>query len=78
MQFKLKVEFGKVAFLTPAGKDMVKSVMTEENARRIIKEGSPIKDDSYPGYPIKAKEYYFEGIIIEDKKQPKVVKTDEN
>ena len=68
MQYKLKVEFEKVTFLTKAGKDMVKSVMSEETAKRILKEGTPVKDDTFPGYPIKSGDYYFEGNIID--KQP--------
>ena len=78
MTYNLKVVNGLVRFCMKTGNDFVLSHMTEESARRIIKEKMAIADNSKKGFPIKADKYYFEGTIQENKvKKKKAPKEDE-
>lgn len=64
MNYKLKSNQGKVAFLLRTGKDLVKNTMAVASAQHIIDNGT-IKESDVIGYPINVDDkWYFEGEVV--------------
>ncbi len=68
MEFKFVVRNGVVNYLMIAGERVVGAAVREPEAHRLCTVYKVQKADQFPGYPIKAGAYYFEGEFIEEAK----------
>ena len=68
MEYKFVVRNGIVNYLMIAGERVVGASVNEPEAHRLCTVYKVQKADQFPGYPIKAGAYYFEGEFIEEEK----------
>lgn len=66
--YKLNEKNGSVDCVMRAGKDFVKTTMTVETVKEIIKNGEVERSDRFEGYGIVVDDLYFiDGYVAEDK-----------